>query len=183
MTMRALPYVCAAVLGAGAAIATGCGDRDNLLPATDASALSTDLAAIRAAADARECGPADSALRRARSTVSNLPDSVDARLRRRLTSGLDKLAQRADAECDDAPLTTTTTVPTTTTTEPPPETTSTQTTPPETTPTTEPTDPVVPEPDPVDPGGGQPDPGTTPAVPADPGGAAPTDPALGPGAG
>ena len=181
--MRVIPYICALLLGAGAALVAGCGDRSGLIPRQDADALKTNIAAAKEAVGARQCGASDQALSQARTTVTNLPASVDDRLRRRLLDGLDRLATKAGTECNEPPVTSTTAVPTTTTTAPPPVTTSTTTTT-TTTATTEPatTDaapstPVDPTATPAPDGGVTPDPSTTGTVPpADPGGVAPVDP-------
>jgi hypothetical protein len=178
--MQALPYICALLLGVGAALFTGCGDRSNLIPPQDAEALKTNIASVEDAAANRDCGVSEKALSKARATVTNLPDGVDARLRERLVEGLDRLRTQAETECTQAPPTTTTEVPTTTTTttETAPETTSTDTEP-QTTTETEPSTPVDPTTTGTDPDGGgvTPDTTTTPATPTpDPGGAAPVDP-------
>lgn len=180
MTMRVLPYLCALLLGVGAALMAGCGDRSKLIPAGDAGQVKQQLSAVRSAVADGNCGQASAAVSRAQSTVTNLT-GVDRRLKERLASGLDKLASRASSECEDAastPSTTTSTIPTTETTAP--ETTSTEetpTVPADTATETEPDTPVTPTPtDPEDGGGVSPEPpdtGTTdPAVP-DPGGATP----------
>ena len=174
--MPVLPLICALLLGIGAGVVTGCGERSNLIPPQDASALKTDINAVQDAARARECGRSEKALRQARTTVTNLPPAVDDELRRRLLRGLDRLASTADSECAQPPITTTTTVPTTTTTEAEPPPTSTQ---PPTTTSTEET-PTTPKKEPSEPGGGaDPDPTPTGTAPVpDPGGAAPIDPGL-----
>ncbi|MCW3016415.1 MAG: hypothetical protein JWO02_3507, partial [Solirubrobacterales bacterium] len=120
--MHVLPYICALLLGAGAALFAGCGDRSNLIPRQDASALSTNIAAVQAAVNARNCGVSDQALSQAQARVTNLPDSVDSRLRQRLLNGLNTLRQKAETECSQAPRTTTTVIPTTPTTESVPQT-------------------------------------------------------------
>lgn len=180
MTMRVLPYLCALVLGVGAAVMAGCGDRSKLIPAGDAGQVEQQLSAVKAAVADGDCGTARTAVLRAQRTVINMT-GVDRRLKQRLSSGLDRLATRASTECDEAastPTTTTKTIPTTETTAP--ETTSTDETPSVPTDTatdTEPDTPVTPTPtDPEDGGGVSPEPpdtGTTdPSVP-DPGGVTP----------
>lgn len=182
--MRFIPYLCALLLGVGAALFAGCGNRGNLIPAGDGDAVKAELSAVQEAVDAGECGQAEAAVTRARSAVDNLPESVDARLKSRLKGGLGDLSSKARQECAAEPETTTTQVPTTETT--PPE----ETTPEETEPTvpTEPTDtgtePITPV-NPTLPGDGTgddpTDPGTgTDPVP-DPGGASPEDPDPGSG--
>jgi hypothetical protein len=186
MTMRALPYLCALLLGAGAALVAGCGDRSNLIPASSAGDVKQQLSDVEAAVADGSCGDVTAAVGRAQSAVTNMPEDVDPRLKQRLLSGLDKLARRAQSECDAAatPSTTSTqTVPTTETTTP--ETTSTEerpAVPEDTTSTEDPSTPVEPTPtDPNEGGGVSPEPttGTTPVPPPDPGGAAPPDPGTG----
>ncbi len=135
MTMRALPLLCALLLGVGTAILAGCGgDRGNLLPQADAQAIKVQLQAVQQAAATRQCDEKTKALSRARAQVKALPPSVDDAIVERLLRGLDRLRTRADEECAAAPEVTTTTVPTTTapaqtptqtTPEPPPDTTDT----------------------------------------------------------
>lgn len=179
MTMRALPLLCALLLGVGTAILAGCGgDRGNLLPQADAQAIKVQLQAVQQAAATRQCDEKTKALSRARAQVKALPPSVDDAIVERLLRGLDRLRTRADEECAAAPEVTTTTVPTTTapaqtptqtTPEPPPDTTDT---------TTTPSTPTVPD-TPTDPGTGggvSPDPGATGTTPPPDGGASPPDP-------
>lgn len=188
MTMRPVVHLCALVLGAGAALATGCGgDRSGLLPADKAQSLKGDLQDVRQAVEDGDCGAAAAAIERARSAISN-SGGLDPKLRGTLRGGLGRLSGTAATECTpDAPAqdTTTTEVPTTETTAP--ETTSTEETEPTTpaqTEETDPTDPTDPGTDPTDPSGGgvsPEDPGTTDpgTVVPDPGGADPTDPSGG----
>jgi cell division protein FtsN len=185
MTMRALPYLIALLLGVGAALLAGCGDRSNLIPPGAAGNVKEQLSTVQAAVADGSCGEVGAAVNRAQSAVTNMPEDVDPRLKQRLRSGLDNLLSRAQRECDaaDKPSTTSTqTLPTTETTAP--ETTSTEETPsvPADSVPTEPSTPVEPTPtDPNEGGGISPDPttGTTPVPPPDPGGAAPPDPGTG----
>lgn len=185
MTMRSLTILCALLLGVGAALLTGCGDRAKLLPKQDAAALRSQLQAVQGAVDAKNCNQTDAAITQARTRVKALPSSVDSRLVERLLRGLTTLRERAVSECDPGQVTTTT-VPTTTTPEtaPPPPT---DTAPPPTTDTS--TAPVTPTDTgtvPANPGtpdgGATPNPGTTGTSPPTDGGATPgtpgPDPAL-----
>jgi hypothetical protein len=179
--MRLLPYIFALLLGVGAALFAGCGDRSSLIPPQDATQLKSNIASVESAAANRDCGVSEKALSQARATVTNLPDGVDPRLRERLTTGLDRLRTKAQTECSQAPPTTTTEVPTTTTT------TTTETTPTSSTETqqqqtttdTAPSTPVDPTTTGTNPDGSgvPPDTSTTDTTPfPDPGGAAPVDP-------
>jgi hypothetical protein len=149
----------AGVLGAAAALLVACGaSGKNLIPVTDAGTLQSDFNAIASAVASGDCTGANQALAKAQADVSNLPRTVDPRLRARLQQGLSDLQQTAPVECKKnqtstqttttttttAPTTTTTTTtaPPTTTTAPPTTTTAppTTTTPPTTDTTTTPTD-------------------------------------------
>lgn len=170
MTMRIVPSLCALFLGAGAAFATGCGDRSGLLPKGTAGQVRSELGAVREQVDAGDCPGADSAIDRARSAVKNA-DGLDPGLRSRLLNGIGKLSGRAQQEClqqkpkPETPADTTTTD--TTDTAP-------------TTPETETTDSTPTEPPPSDTGTP-----STPAPPTDPGpdgGVSPDDPSIDPNA-
>jgi hypothetical protein len=179
--MRVLTLLCALLLGVGAALLTGCGDRSKLLPQKDAAALRTQLQAVNGAVGAKNCQQTDAAISQARTRVKALPSSVDGRLVERLLSGLTTLRDRAAGECNPAQVTTTT-VPTTTTTTTTQTQTTTDTAPPQTTGTS--TQPVTPTssgttgptvPGPAD-GGATPAPGTTGTTPPTDGGASPSVP-------
>lgn len=114
MTMRALPHLCALILGVGAALLTGCGDRSKLIPAGDAGEVKASLTQVRQAVASGNCGSADKAIAQAQSAVENLPPSVDPRVKSRLRGGIDRLATRSDKECAaNESATTQETIPTT----------------------------------------------------------------------
>lgn len=176
MTMRLLPYLCALLLGVGAAVMAGCGDRGNLIPSSNASSLTSELSAVKSAVSERDCGKVEAAISRARSAVDNLPDGVDTRLKSRLKGGLGKLSASANSSCAAPPATTTETAPTTETTAPQETTTTDDTapaTPTDPSTTTEQTDPSTPvDPTTTDPTGGATptDPSTTDPTVPDPSG-------------
>ncbi len=137
MRMRALIFLAAAILGAGASLVVGCGDRSKLIPSGDASALRSALDDVAGATQSGDCASARAAVTRAASVLTGLPDSVDPRLRARLRAGIANLRARVPVQCADQTQTTTPTATTPTQTTPTQtQTTPTQTTPTQTTPTT-----------------------------------------------
>jgi hypothetical protein len=166
---RVLPYLTALLLGAALAVAVGCADRSNLIPPSDASNIKAQLAQIKSDVDAGNCAGLTDKLKRVHDDATNLPGTVDRRLRSRINEGVKRLQETAPGDCDTAAAAqtatqTTETQPTetqttetqtqTTTTTPPPETT---TTPPATT-----TEPVPPTDTTTQPPATTPDPGTPP---------------------
>jgi hypothetical protein len=141
MSMRVMPFVLAALLGAAAAGLVACGsgggDRSDLIPQRSADRLKSALSDVRSAVDDGDCDQAEQAVTRARGVLVNLPSAVSDRLVARLQEGIDNLAEVAPRECEQqdtqTETQTTTTAPETT----PEETTTTETTPPEETTTTE----------------------------------------------
>jgi hypothetical protein len=143
---RALPHLLALILGVAAALAIGCGDRSNLIPADAASQIKAQLNAAQSAIDSGDCATAQRAVAAAKARAEALGPPVDKRLRSRINEGIRALEKAAPKDCAAAraqtQTTTTDTTPTDTTptdTTPtvtiPPETTTTETTPPATTPT------------------------------------------------
>ncbi|HEX7300563.1 MAG TPA: hypothetical protein VF257_16315 [Solirubrobacteraceae bacterium] len=98
MRMRILPSLAALLLGVAAALLVACGD-DGRIPASDASRVTNALDDVAADFRAGNCQAAQQAVVRARGALLNLPDSVDARLRARLRSGVSKLAEDVPAAC------------------------------------------------------------------------------------
>jgi hypothetical protein len=98
MSMRLLPQLAALVLGAAAAFLVACGN-DNLIPASDASRVQNALNEVEADYRAGKCQAAEQAVARAKGALLNLPDSVDSRLRDRLSSGVAKLGEEVPATC------------------------------------------------------------------------------------
>jgi hypothetical protein len=123
------------VLGVGAALLVACGGTTKLIPAQNASQLTTDFDLVASAVAAGHCGPTlTTAIAQTRSDLASLPTTIDPRLASALQAGARTLTQRAQVECTQQSTTTTptTTTPTTTT---PTTTTPTTTTPTTTTPT------------------------------------------------
>jgi hypothetical protein len=98
MRMRLLPQLAALLLGAATAFLVACGD-DNLIPPSDASRVQNALNEVEADYRAGRCQAAEAAVAKARGALLNLPDSVDSRLRDRLSSGLAKLGEEVPATC------------------------------------------------------------------------------------
>ena len=98
MSMRLLPQVAALLLGVATAFLVACGN-DNLIPASDASRVQNALNEVEADYRAGKCQAAEQAVARAKGALLNLPDSVDSRLRDRLSSGLAKLGEEVPATC------------------------------------------------------------------------------------
>jgi hypothetical protein len=98
MRMRLLPPLAALLLGAATAFLVACGN-DNLIPASDASRVQNALNEVEADYRAGKCQAAEQAVARAKGALLNLPDSVDSRLRDRLSSGLAKLGEEVPATC------------------------------------------------------------------------------------
>jgi hypothetical protein len=178
-----LPHLVALLLGVGAAVAVGCGDRSNLIPAGKADNLTQQLSDIKSRIDEGDCDGITDDVRKFRASVTSLPGTVDRELRQRLREGADSLHAHAAEQCaqvkagqtqtetTDTTTTETDTTPTetdTTETQTQTQTTATETTPPET--TTEPTEsepPPTTEPDGVT--GTTPDNGNGGIVPPDDG--------------
>lgn len=102
MRMRVLPPLAALVLGAATALLVACGGGDGRIPAGDASSLTSALNQISSDYRAGHCEAAQRAVAKAQNELLALPDTVDARLRERLQSGIRHLAERVPATCDQA---------------------------------------------------------------------------------
>lgn len=124
MRMRVLPPLAALVLGAATALLVACGGSDGRIPAGDASSLTSALSQISSDYRAGRCAAAQRAVIKAQNDVLALPDTVDARLRQRLQSGIQHIADRVPATCSQSQTQTQPTQPDTTTS----DTTSTPTT-------------------------------------------------------
>jgi hypothetical protein len=142
------------VCGVLASVAIGCGaDRSNLIPGQRASDLTGQLDDIKADIDAGACDGLSAKVDRFHDDATGLPNTVDARLRRRINDGVQSLQAHALNDCRAAADSKSRTETTDTTT----ETTPTETTPADTGTTTEPpADTVTIPPTATDPG---PDPG------------------------
>jgi hypothetical protein len=98
-----LPHLVALVLGVGAAVAVGCGDRSNLIPAGKADSLTQQLADIKSRIDQGDCDGITDDVRQFREDVIALgKNGVDTSLRRRLREGADALLDTAADDCAQA---------------------------------------------------------------------------------
>jgi hypothetical protein len=125
-----------AALGLSSGVLAACGNRNGLIPPSNANALKHSVDAVGAAVSRKDCARATTALQEAQNRADNLPANVNPKLRRAIDDGLSQLVQDVEAECTkttSTQQTQTETVPTETTTTP----TETTTTPTETT-TTQP---------------------------------------------
>lgn len=116
MRVRLLPALAALVLGAATAVLVACGG-DGRIPAGDASSLKNALNQVSADYRAGQCTAAAQAVAKAQNELLNLPDSVNAKLRDRLQSGISNLRKRVSATCEQTQTQTQTTQPATTTTD------------------------------------------------------------------
>jgi hypothetical protein len=140
----------AAALGVSSAFLVACGDRNDLIPSSDAAAINSDLDRASSLYSQEECRAAQAEVIRAEGRADRLPAEVDADLRRTLGENLQTVLNDIRTQCGKTqstqttqttattpttttPTTTTETTPTTTTTAPP---TTTTTTPPTTQTTT-----------------------------------------------
>jgi hypothetical protein len=99
MRMHPLALLTALALGAATAFLVACGGNDNLIPSNDASSLENALDQVSADFHAGKCQAAEQAVSKLNGALVNLPDSVDARLRSRLRSGVANLDTRVRATC------------------------------------------------------------------------------------
>jgi hypothetical protein len=139
-----------------ALLLTACGSSDpKLIPQDRADQLTQTVDDIAARTNDEDCDGAEEALRDARNQVSELPRTVDRKLKRNLNQWLDQIGSKIDTDCkpeqtptatetpSETPTATETPSETPTATETPSETptpTATETAPPEETPTVEPPD-------------------------------------------
>jgi hypothetical protein len=121
--LRLLPALAAVILGAATAVLVACGG-DGRIPSSDASSLESALNQVSADYRAGRCTAAAQAVAKAQNELLNLPDSVDAKLRDRLQSGISNLRKRVPETCNQTQTQTQATQPDTTTT----DTTTTETT-------------------------------------------------------
>jgi hypothetical protein len=149
--MRWLPILLlAAALGVSSSFLVACGDRNGLIPRSEADAMRSDLDQAASLAGGQECRAAQAAVVDAQARAADLPRTVDADLRGRLDDNLQHVLSRLRAQCGKTTSTqktnttptqtqttattqptTTETTPTTTTTQPsPPPTTTTKESPP-----------------------------------------------------
>ena len=115
MRMRVPPPLAALVLGAATAVLVACGGGDGRIPASNASSLTSALSQISSDYRAGRCQAAQRDVAKAQNALLALPDTVDARLRQRLQSGIQHLADRVPATCSQTQTQTQQTQPDTTT--------------------------------------------------------------------
>jgi hypothetical protein len=97
--MRVLPPLAALLLGAVTALLLACGGGDGRIPAGNASSLTSALSQISSDYRGGRCESAQRDVAKAQNAVLALPDTVDARLRQRLQSGIQNLAAKVPATC------------------------------------------------------------------------------------
>ena len=133
----------AAALGVSSAFLVACGDRNDLIPRSDADAINSDLDQASSFYDQEECRASQAAVVRAEGRAGRLPSEVDSALRRTLAENLQTVLDKIRSQCGKTQTTqttqTTATTPTTTATTP-----TTTTTAPTTTTTTPPTTTTAP---------------------------------------
>ena len=133
---RAAAILLALSLGLASAFLVACGDRNKLLPQSDASAINQKLDSVASAVAAHDCTNALDAVNAAERQAESVPGKVDPKLQATLQANLEHVANRAQAACSQTQSTPTKTVSTATT--PTQTTESTETTTTESTPTTQP---------------------------------------------
>src|SRR5256885_5564411 len=131
---RAAAILLALSLGLSSAFLVACGDRNKLLPQSDASAINDKLDSVASAVAARNCTAALEAVNAAERQAQNLPAKVDPKLQATVQANLEHIANRAQADCTQSTQTRSTVSTATTPTQ---TTQSTETTTTETQPTTE----------------------------------------------
>jgi hypothetical protein len=99
MRIHVVPSLAALVLGAATALLVACGG-DGRIPSSDASSLKSALNQVSSDYRAGHCTAAAQAVAKAQNELLNLPDSVDAKLRDRLQSGISNLRKQVPATCD-----------------------------------------------------------------------------------
>ncbi len=140
---RAAAILLALSLGLSSAFLVACGDRNKLLPQSDASAINDKLDSVASAVAARNCTTALDAINAAERQAQNLPAKVDPKLQATLQANLAHVASSAQAQCTQSTQTKSTVSTQTTPTQ---TTHSTQTTTTETQPTTQTTTTETPPP-------------------------------------
>lgn len=131
---KAVAILLALSLGLASAFLVACGDRNKLLPQSDASAINAKLDSVASAVAARDCTTALDAINAAERQAQSLPGKVDPKLQATLQANLEQVANRAQAACTQSTQTKSTVSTTTTPTQ---TTQSTETTTTETQPTTQ----------------------------------------------
>ena len=98
-------------LGIASAFLVACGDRNDLIPQSNADAIKQQVDSVESAAAARQCEQAKRAVLRAQREGERLPDEVDRKLRANVDDALARLGAVVQRTC-----TQTRTTPTQTTT-------------------------------------------------------------------
>ena len=127
---RAVAILLALSLGLSSAFLVACGDRNKLLPQSDASAINAKLDSVASAVAAHNCTTVQDAVNAAERQAQSLPSTVDPKLQATLQANLEHVATVALAACTQSTQTTPKTTSTATT---PTQTTQTETTQTETT--------------------------------------------------
>src|SRR4051794_35232148 len=122
---RAAAILLALSLGLSSAFLVACGDRNKLLPQSDASAINDKLDSVSSAVAAHNCTTVQDAVNAAERQAQSLPTTVDPKLQATLQANLEHVATVAQAACTQSTQTTPKTVSTATT---PTQTTQTETT-------------------------------------------------------
>jgi hypothetical protein len=119
---RAVAILLALSLGLSSAFLVACGDRNKLLPQSDASAINDKLDSVSSAIAAHNCTTAQDAVSAAERQAQSLPATIDSKLQATLQANLEHVASVAQAACTQSTQTkstvSTTTTPTTATTQP-----------------------------------------------------------------
>jgi len=119
---RAVAILLALSLGLSSAFLVACGDRNKLLPQSDASAINDKLDSVASAVAAHNCTTVQDAVNAAERQAQSLPNTIDSKLQATLQANLEHVASVAQAACTQSTQTkstvSTTTTPTTATTEP-----------------------------------------------------------------
>ena len=96
---RAIAILVALSLGLSSAFLVACGDRNKLLPQSDASAINAKLDSVASAVAAHDCTTALDAVTAAERQAQSLPGKVDPKLQATLQANLAHVADRAQSAC------------------------------------------------------------------------------------
>src|SRR5229473_3283784 len=113
---RAVAILLALSLGLSSAFLVACGDRNKLLPQSDASAINAKLDSVASAVAARNCTAALDAVTAAEGRAQSLPGNVDPKLQATLQANLEHVGTVAQAACTQSTQTRPRTTPSTPTT-------------------------------------------------------------------
>ena len=107
---RAVAILLALSLGLSSAFLVACGDRNKLLPQSDASAINDKLDSVASAVAAHNCTTAQDAVNAAERQAQSLPSTIDPKLQATLQANLEHVATVAQAACTQSTQTTPKTV-------------------------------------------------------------------------